>query len=455
MTKLMAIGDLLFNGVRSLTINGVLAQWSAPSQVAQALGVTDFAVPDYPANVVINFENWVSKILNVVNIEKDLHNNIALWETMPKSKAHTQFDNISIASSTYSDMWMNTAEVAQGKIDGINADIRAGRSSVFDNLADLFFAYNTRFLMNPSDDPAMAKKSAIDIVTDRQPERLIVSIGANNGLWDMAFGAQACPGLGRQPGLWGPQDVADLDTFIEKLLGLPAGVEQIYLNALPRPSCTAVMMPVDDDDLDHKPGPARYYATYENRFGFNYATLTAAQVTLNDQIIDQVNQRIAAQIAGSRIHLVPVDTLFTSYDFKTNGAAKTVPGPDRHVISNIMIDEYSDVSQDAGEPPLWFGGLMGLDGMHPTIVGYNLMAQSIVDTIVAVEGAGVAAGKLPTLKDAIKADKLVSAFPGTWDDIMQIWLAIRKASALRGPPAPQSSAPAVAGLMKHVQFKTN
>jgi hypothetical protein len=59
--EMMAIGDSLFNGVRSLTINHHLAKWSAPKQVATALGI-DFAVPDYPRHVVVDFENWVRKL---------------------------------------------------------------------------------------------------------------------------------------------------------------------------------------------------------------------------------------------------------------------------------------------------------------------------------------------------------------------------------------------------------
>jgi hypothetical protein len=75
MLDMMAIGDSLFNGVRSLTINQQLAQWSAPAQVARALGIP-FANPDYPRNVVINFEQWLREFPNVAGVAIDIGQNI-------------------------------------------------------------------------------------------------------------------------------------------------------------------------------------------------------------------------------------------------------------------------------------------------------------------------------------------------------------------------------------------
>ena len=53
--ELMAIGDSVYNGVRSLTIDRVLASHSVPAQVAAAFG-WDFVSPDYPRPVLANLE---------------------------------------------------------------------------------------------------------------------------------------------------------------------------------------------------------------------------------------------------------------------------------------------------------------------------------------------------------------------------------------------------------------
>ena len=115
---MMAIGDSLFNGVRSLTINQQLAQWSAPAQVARALGIP-FAIPDYPRNVIVNFEQWLREFPNLIGIAADVEGNINFWDTNPKSSL-PEFDNIAIASTRYADLWTRTAQVAQTEIDALS-----------------------------------------------------------------------------------------------------------------------------------------------------------------------------------------------------------------------------------------------------------------------------------------------------------------------------------------------
>ncbi len=448
----MAIGDSLFNGVRSLTIDSTLAQWSAPAQLAKALGFADFASPDYPKNVVINFEQWIRDFPIVSSALGDLASNIAFWNTQPKS-ALAQFDNISIASSAWSDLYNRTWQTAQDEIDAINSLVSQGKSTYNDHLADLFFAFNTRFILNPSGDPNTPALAPIDIAAQRRPKRLIVSIGANNGLWTMAVAATACTAIDQPTGPFSTADLAQAQTFIEKLQALPPEIEHIYINTLPYPSDTATMMPTDDDDLDNKPGPGKFYAKYENRFGFNYNQLTAAQVAQNNSLVDQVNARVAGFATDPRIHFVPFGATLAGYDFKTDAAGKVIAAPDdRRPLSNIMIDAGADV--DTGED-YWFGGLAGLDGVHPTIVGYNLMAQTILMTMKAVEPALATPGALPTVAEAYAADTLLRNVPDQWDFVVYTWRDIRQLFQV-GEPAPAvASANSVGSLMKLVQFHTS
>src|SRR3982750_4938457 len=53
--ELMAIGDSIYNGTRSLTTNAELARLSVPAQVALAFG-WDFKSPTYPFDVLFNLE---------------------------------------------------------------------------------------------------------------------------------------------------------------------------------------------------------------------------------------------------------------------------------------------------------------------------------------------------------------------------------------------------------------
>ena len=433
--EMMAIGDSLFNGVRSLTINQQLAQWSAPAQIARALG-EPFAIPDYPRNVVINFEQWLHDFPFVTTSLQDLEQNIRYWDTQPRS-ALTDFDNIAIASARYEHLYNWTWDDAQIDLDEIRVALGNQFHEPNARLGDLFFDFNTRFLLNPTGDPATPKRSPLQIVADRKPKRLLVSIGHNNGVWEMGFGAKASSGLGGvsddQP--FNAGDVQQLARFVQELKALPAEVKHIYINAMPLPSDVADLMPVPDTSDTHKPGPGGYYPVYENSLGFNYANLTAAQAKANDDLVRQVNAMVAQEAATeARIHIVPIDQAFQDWNFKADPNAKTVTF-DGKVISNLMIQAGGLIL-----PLGWRGGLMGLDGMHPSILGYAVMAQEILKAIQAHEGLNPVAPI--DLYRAYLADSLLQRPPSAWGAFFVTQLEVRRLTQ-RAPDLEQLAA----GLM--------
>ena len=147
----------------------------------------------------------------------------------------------------------------------------------------------------------------------------------------------------------------------------------------------------------------------------------------------------------SRIHFVPIDLTFTSYDYKTNPSANVVKTKDGKILSNLMTEESPIFGALS-----WRGGLQGLDGMHPTIVGYTIMAQQILNAIHDVEKVPV-----PTLdvEAAYKADSLLQNVPACWDTVLYLWRDIREASATGGIAPMDVKAAPVRALMDAVQFK--
>jgi hypothetical protein len=425
--EMMAIGDSLFNGVRSLTIERSMADWSAPAQVARALGIP-FATPDYQRNVVINLESWAGAFpLNLPLILLDIDSNIEFW-TAPPPSAHQEFDNIAIASSTYGQLSHWTWASANAAATSLLAQIKQNQASKLASLASLFFYFNSRFLLNPTGDPARKAESPFDVVRRRLPKRLLISIGANNGLWNMAFSAEACPGLWADDSApFGPSDEAEYLEFVQQVLSLPPEVQHIYILALPLAGTPGALMPLPDDALDHKPGPNAFYDLYENRMGFTYSTLTGAQVAQNVGVVRQLNADLAQRCQGDpRVHIVPIDQVFERFNFKTDANAAFVPVTPDMDLSNLMIDNLPQVDGDGQPFDLWSGGLMGLDGMHPTIVGYNIMARTILESIRDNEGVD-GTGALASINDAFHADSLLRAFPIPWHDIMITWRSIRRA----------------------------
>ncbi|HXQ17546.1 MAG TPA: hypothetical protein VN814_23250, partial [Caulobacteraceae bacterium] len=150
--------------------------------------------------------------------------------------------------------------------------------------------------------------------------------------------------------------------------------------------------------------------------------------------------------ADPRIHVVPIDQAFAAYDFKHDPHAQTVNVGGK-VISNIMTE-----GPELLFPSFWRGGLMGLDGMHPSIVGYAVMAQEILRSIQQHEG--VAAVNPIGLPAAYQADSLLQKVPIAWDIVLDLSLDIRRATAAPGGATPTGMKyDAVNTLMSALQFR--
>ncbi len=439
--EMMAIGDSLHNGVRSMTIDRDLAKWSIPAQVANALGIP-FAIPDYPRNVVVELERWLRAFPDIGFIERDVADNVQFWLTQPRSPSGlTEFDNIAIASTNFDEMTTRSWRTAQFEIDRLVGQYGANIGKLGAQMADLYFAFNTRFILNPSGDPATPAETPMQTVARRKPKRLLVSIGSNDGLWEICFDAS--------PNGFGAGAFTALRNFFAALRALPPEVEHIYFNALALPSTVSNLMPIPDYAENHKPPPGTYYANYENRFGLTYGTLDAAGMKLVDDRIAQANAAIRAEAQKDpRIHIVPIDEMLKKYDRKHDAAASVVVSAGGKTFSNVMLE--------AGPWPLpsfRTGGLQGLDGMHPTIVGYALMAREALESIRQHEGVVAPA---PNLDAAYSSDTLLKAVPRAWSIVLWLWRDIRRAQFLPAGPQPQGlEESATKGLMRAVHFKTN
>jgi hypothetical protein len=98
-------------------------------------------------------------------------------------------------------------------------------------------------------------------------------------------------------GGFGPQDLQDMNSFMTQLMALPQEIQHIYVNTLALPSTVSNLMPIPDTAIATKPGAGKFFANYENRFGFTYGTLTGDQVaSLNARIAD-VNELLISSAA--------------------------------------------------------------------------------------------------------------------------------------------------------------
>src|ERR1043166_1786382 len=156
--ELMAIGDSLYNGVRSLSITPRLAQLSAPAQVAKNLGF-DFVIPDYPYEILIDVEDFLRGELSFdsfTNLKDLLFTQIAAnaanWLKRRNRWSNRMFfDNVSNSGATIGSLYSDTARVHRGiAIDLINKLLADRNSFGLPDVANLHYSLNTAFLLNPS-----------------------------------------------------------------------------------------------------------------------------------------------------------------------------------------------------------------------------------------------------------------------------------------------------------------
>src|SRR5262249_45002451 len=120
--ELMAIGDSLYNGVRSLSMTPRLAELSAPAQVARSLGFP-FVVPDYPYEILLDVEDFLRGDIDFhsfTNLETMLFERIAAnaagWlKRRNRWSDKTFFDNVSNSGATITSLYTDTARFYRGQ----------------------------------------------------------------------------------------------------------------------------------------------------------------------------------------------------------------------------------------------------------------------------------------------------------------------------------------------------
>jgi lysophospholipase L1-like esterase len=430
---MMAIGDSLYQGVRSLTIKRGLMQLSAPAQIAEALGIRHrFTCPDPMCPILVDMEAWLRMLPSVSDVKADLAVNANYWFGKPKSPSGTEFfENIAVASATVADLytqsWQTSEDYLKRLPSGVKPRIKNLNWGDLD-LARIVQSFNARFTLNPSGKRRYRGFTQVGLVAARRPKRLLINIGSNNGLWDMVFDAKPAGRIRMRQ---------ELKFLAQQLNALPPDVTDIYFNSLGVPSTVPNLMPLpDQEEWERKPGRGAYYDRYENRFGFGYGTMTGAQLERLDARVAEANEE-ARQILRAafddkkRLHFVDLAGLQKSRDAKHRKRTKTnvVKLKNRKTLSNVTTEAnfFGGFAR---------GGLAGLDGMHPTVVGYALMAERVLKAVAKAEP-----GERPKAIDldhAFERDSLLTDMPGIWSLGLWLWRDVRRAQG-RGDPNPASA----------------
>lgn len=432
---MMVIGDSLAQGCRSLSVTSAFCSQSWAARLAAENG-WKFAVPNHPRPVLFDLEREIRN-LNPVSASPDgikiggfvgrLLENLQAWERQLPDSAEC-FDNIAIAGTAVADLYQMTSKSCDDTVKGILQDnpLNALDTS---KLADLHISINGRYVLNPSKNPKYENYSPLAWVEKRQPRNLFIQIGHNHGLFDVGFSANI-------------SDINDLEASItqpggpygnyweqwgvvaKRLASLPETVERIFVFLLPKIGAVGNLMPSGSGR-----DAAGYAAAYNPVFS-THPRLPGTQLCGVDKAILSVNKKIEHIIRyvakslhrENRITFIDAYRLLQKYDYKNSADSGR-----RIAISNdVTVDnQYLNGDLRFGWPPihdeLSRGGFFSIDGMHPSGVGYAVLASEIMDII------GISHDRAALLKRAYAEDRLLSDYPAELDMLVGLLAILREA----------------------------
>jgi len=206
-------------------------------------------------------------------------------------------------------------------------------------------------------------------------------------------------------------------------------IQHFYVCLFPKPSAIAnLMAPFVDGE---PPAPSNGY--YDNYVGhlLGSGSITRAQMQQIDSWVqNDLNPRVKTAFAplGDRVHFVDLYASTATYDRKNGIETKQVLL--HNGVLEILLDNRPIDVAPFGGLGGFGGGLFGLDNLHPTVVGYGLIAQSVCDAIAMAEGV---AGPTIDLQACYDADTLLHDLPptiGLADFVLQFVGAFVKSKSL-------------------------
>jgi lysophospholipase L1-like esterase len=450
--ELMDLGDSLYNGVQSLRINWWLSEWSAPTLVAIRMGLVgefradrtgarSFYDPQYPgqynpqypgegtpASELVKYtygmnledlplNNPITAIPDFLQIPKQQYTLLMQLHDYTPHNNRPVVDNLAFSGAESSDLLDFTAgdynRIADQSLRNLqHANIFDG----FQDLSDAFFAVNAAFVLNPTHNPCLDQMTPVDQVALRVPQYLLVNIGANDGLWMIAYyadsaGAPACDPKDNNLSASGVRQcqgssIADallvhytqnMQRLITRLAGIK-GMREVFINNLAYPSSVANLVP---------DGTTGFW--YTDLFGGTKAKrrLTDAQLRDADRLIKTVNDTIEQQVAAVDsaqppgypvFKVVDQAAVLETYNFKNraanpgfgHGARFVIDGDDYglkgrvQALDNRPLRFSGPDGVQTGAPmfqKIKQGGLASFDNMHLSSVGYELMANAVLDSM--------------------------------------------------------------------------
>lgn len=282
--------------------------------------------------------------------------------------------------------------------------------SVFDVLPDHAMYVTAGMVLNPNFNDQFSDHTLLDNVHYLQEnggiENLIVTMGHNNiigAVTDLRFEYSEEEDLGKFPSergytVYRPEHFErEYRALAEKVSKV--GAERIITQTIPYVTIPPVSRGVNED-LSR---PAGGYFDYYTRFwiwdsDFNpdrHPHLTREQAIKLDQCVDEYNKVIRDVSREYGWITVPLNKYVSGIARRRLAGQIRIPYPDRfkealqrnpateHLVDEnglpMLSTDYLRVHRDTGK--IYKGGIFSLDGIHPTTIGYGLIAHTYYETM--------------------------------------------------------------------------
>ena len=443
--KLFVIGDSISQGFMSFA--AARTDLSYSSIIARAMGLTNWSIPNWPkGGLPLNVELLLRRLEEiaghdvnilewplVINCVRSMMDEVEdYYEGRKKEKPSESdpsgikyFNNIAARGFKVSDAWL-----VDGKLccDQIREDVQKGGSD------DNFFGWpSTSFyrtaldVLNPSRDEDLNARTALGWLKHHNTEEaegvenLILWLGANNALGTVVdldiiatndptrnYSSDLSQPQRRKFNLWSPdhfeKDYRKLLDEVDDIMAERQNVDwRVFLATVPSVTLAPLAKGVGNticrtDPFDVIKGGAKYYEYYTYfLFDEEYARtsetkLTREQVYTVDRyiacynrtiydLVDEKNKKYKIQ----RYHVVDINSAFLQAAYKRNNEEPTYEFPEEMSNRFPMVDTRYYHANTKGS--VIQGGLVSLDGVHPSAIGQGLLAHEFLKVINKERGS--------------------------------------------------------------------
>lgn len=416
---------------------------SFPAMLARSMSrKTKFEAPSFTAQagIPINMEVLIRGLEEELGSEISVWNSVqagryifstlrrikSYWEGQMKdlqiSRPHP-FKNQAVWGFSISDCWLMNESFCRRHLKE-----NPVRYSVFSVLPDHAMYTTARLVLNPSFSNHLSGNSMIDNIEtlhdDGGIENLIVCIGHNNIVgavtkMQIKYSTESdlnAPFPERTCTVFRPEHFeAELRTLYEKIARI--GVRRVFVPTIPYVTIPPAIRGVNLDGSDPADGYFDYYARFwiwdEDFNPDKHPHLTRSDAIELDQTVDRYNHIIKETADEFGFVTVPVHRHVHAAARRRHLPDGTAPFPpeflqalSRNPKTSMLIDKNSEpristdyLRLDDKTGNIDRGGIFSLDGLHPTTIGYGLIANIY---------------RMSMLKHGVKFEQ-----PLDWDNIIE------------------------------------